>query len=137
MREPERLSDLPTVPKLESEVEPGAELPRILGPTQFIRCPNSKPKRALLEENGAKNINIWGSSKPKEILTSVQKSCRNTLKDILGCLQIRGRRKPTQTFPQFSVPSKFMASHDSIWKMPVVKHSAGLLPYNPGFLILS
>lgn len=80
------------MPQLESGIEPGPEILRIL-PFQFIRCPNSSPKCVSLEGNGPKtqNINIWGSSKPKEILTYVQKSCRNTLKNILGPLKIRLR----------------------------------------------
>lgn len=74
----------------------------------------------------AQNINIWGSSKPEKILTAAQKSCKNTLKYKDLCKE--GGREPTQTFPQFSVPSKFRASYDSIWKLPAVKCWAGLLP---------
>lgn len=80
--------------------------------------------------NGLKtqNINIWGSSKPKEVLTSVQKELQEHFKEHSRTSANQRGEKPTQTFPQLSVPSKFMASYDCEWKLPAVNHWAGPLP---------
>lgn len=68
---------------------------------------------------GLRVISIWGHSKPKEILTSVQRSLRNLVKGTQGPLWVKAERererkkKPTQTFPQhISAPSKWRASYD-------------------------
>lgn len=58
--------------------------------------------------------NVWGSSKPKEISTSVQKSCRITLKDILRLLQSRdgGKAHPNLPTVQVFFPSSW---HRMTW----------------------
>lgn len=77
-----------------------------------MRYPKSDPQCALLGGKGTKGSEYQhlGQLQTKKDFDICSKELEEHFKG-QGPLQ-RGEQEPTQTFPQFSVPSKFVASYD-------------------------